>query len=363
MPRRQLILTVTTDLTYDQRMQRICRSLSKEYDVLLVGRQLPDSRPLEREAYRQHRITCKYHSGKLFYAEYNWRLLYWLKKQSFDAVCAIDLDTILPAYLAAKSRNKPLIYDSHEYFTEMEEIVVRPMIQKAWLALEKWLIPKAALAYTVSQSIANVYTQKYGLPFYTIRNIATAYPQSKRKEHGDYFIYAGAVNEGRGLEQIIRAFRFIDSQLLICGKGDKLNDLQKLTQELQLENKIIFKGYVQPQPLQELIAGARAGFLLLTNKGKSYYYSLANKFFDYMQSGIPQITIDFPEYRFLNDKYGFAVLIPLEEEAIIQAANRLIHEESFAQELRQNAYKASKTLNWQNEEEKLLNLYRQLFNC
>ena len=364
MSRLRIIFTVTTDLTYDQRMQRICRSLSREYEVTLVGRQLPDSLPLKNEPYQQHRLVCQHHTGKLFYTEYNWKLYWWLARQSFDAVCAVDLDTILPAHLVTKRRRKLLIYDSHEYFTEMEEIVRRPAIQKAWQALEEWLVPKVDLAYTVSQNIADIYQQKYQIPFHTIRNIAALSSTSETQsiQSKDYFIYVGAVNEGRGLEQIIRAFQNIDSQLLICGKGDKLQELQQLTIDLNLSDKIIFKGYIQPEFLRELIAGAIAGFLLLTNKGKSYYYSLANKFFDYMQAGIPQITIDFPEYRLINNQHKFALLIDLDEAAITKAANDILHHEEIADRLSQHARDASKVLNWQNEEKKLLDLYRQLFS-
>ena len=103
MPGKKIILTVTNDLTYDQRMQKICRSLSGAgYTVELVGRKKSDSISLATEPYLQTRITCIFNKGKLFYVEYNLRLLFYLTFRNFDAACAIDLDTITPVYIIGK---------------------------------------------------------------------------------------------------------------------------------------------------------------------------------------------------------------------------------------------------------------------
>jgi hypothetical protein len=94
---KRIIFTVTNDLTYDQRMKRICHTLATAgYDVTLVGRRLPSSVALTKEDYKQKRIRCRFHRGKWFYAEYNIRLFFYLLFRRMDAVCAIDLDTILP---------------------------------------------------------------------------------------------------------------------------------------------------------------------------------------------------------------------------------------------------------------------------
>src|ERR1700704_1922409 len=97
MPR--IIFTVINDLTYDQRMHRICNSLADAgYDVLLVGRKLSSSTPLKQEKFQQRRLKLHFTRGKLFYIEYNIRLFFFLLFKKFDIICGIDLDTILPCY-------------------------------------------------------------------------------------------------------------------------------------------------------------------------------------------------------------------------------------------------------------------------
>ncbi|RYD93852.1 MAG: hypothetical protein EOP50_10450 [Sphingobacteriales bacterium] len=132
---KRLILTVTNDLTYDQRMQRICSTLGGAgYDVTLVGRRLPGSLPLRDRNFRQKRLRCLVNKGPLFYAEYNLRLFFYLLFQRFDGVCAADLDTSVPAFLAAYLNGAARIYDAHELFTEMKEVRTRPAVVSAPLS-------------------------------------------------------------------------------------------------------------------------------------------------------------------------------------------------------------------------------------
>src|SRR5688572_28851854 len=101
-------------------MNRICTSLAENgYAVTLVGYTRKASPPLKQEKYRQKRINCLFKKGKLFYAEYNTRLFFYLLFQKVDAICAIDLDTILPCLRISTWKNIPRIYDAHELFTAL----------------------------------------------------------------------------------------------------------------------------------------------------------------------------------------------------------------------------------------------------
>ena len=148
---KRILFTVTNDLTCDQRMQRICASLSGDgYEVVLAGRRLGSSGPLLPFPFRQKRIFCIFTAGFLFYAEYNIRLFFWLLFQKADILCAIDLDTILPVFLVSGLLQKTRVYDAHELFTEQKEIITRPLIHRCWLGIEKFLVPRFLNGYTVN---------------------------------------------------------------------------------------------------------------------------------------------------------------------------------------------------------------------
>jgi glycosyltransferase involved in cell wall biosynthesis len=122
--------------------------------------------------------------------------------------------------------------------------------------------------------------------------------------------------------------------------------------------KVKFLGYLPPEKLRDYTRNATIGINLLENLGLSYYYSLSNKFFDYIHAQVPQITMDFPEYRTLNDEHKVAILLSkLDDSAISDSVNSLLRDTAFYGGLRENCKIATDILNWQNEEKKLLRFF------
>lgn len=361
---KRIIATVTNDLTFDRRMQRICRTLAAEgYTVKLVGRVLPQSKPLATEPYEQHRLKCWFNQGKLFYLEFNLRLLFYLLGQKADVLCAVDLDTIVPGFWAAQCKGWKKVYDAHEYFSEVPEVVHRPLVKKTWELVAKMFIPKADLAYTVGPALAGIFSERYGVPFSTIRNVPDEVAVPPTPAETGYLLYQGALNKGRGLEALLEAMQHLDLQLKIAGEGDLSNKLRQLAKTLGISHKVTFLGFVKPADLPELTAGAWLGLNLLENLGLSYYYSLANKCFDYIQAEVPALHMDFPEYRALVEKYPVAVLLKeLSAEAIVGTIQHLQQRPDEYKALIVACGVAKKHFTWQIEARKLVTLYRELGN-
>src|SRR6185436_9367155 len=120
---------------------------------------------------KQKRIHCWFNKGKLFYFEYNLRLTCYLLFRKMDAVCAIDLDTIIPCHTISWFKRIPRIYDAHELFTELKEVITRPRVHKIWARVEKKMVPKFKLGYTVSEGIADEFHRRYDVNYKTIRNL------------------------------------------------------------------------------------------------------------------------------------------------------------------------------------------------
>jgi len=358
----KLYFTVTTDLTYDQRMIRICTSLAQNgYDVVLVGRKLSYSVSLTSEQFKQKRINCLFKKGKLFYAEYNFRLFFYLLFKKMDCICAIDLDTILPCYFISEIKKIYRVYDAHELFCEMKEIVTRPAIHKIWKRIEQSAVPKFVLGYTVNKPIANEFAKMYGTDYAVIRNIALFREVSSFLKTERYILYQGAVNEGRSFETLIPAMKNVQCKLLICGDGNFMQQTIQLVKQHHLEDKVIFKGKVLPDELRTITEQAYIGITLFEDKGLSNYYSLANRFFDYIHSEIPQLCVDYPAYQEINDQQPVALLIKdISAENIATQLNNLLNDDVLYDTLQRNCLKARKVYNWQQEEKKLLSFYHQL---
>jgi hypothetical protein len=363
---KKLTFTVINDLTYDQRMHRICGSLANAgYDVTLIGRQLSASHPVSSEMYKQRRLQCFFTTGKLLYIEFNLRLLFFLLFISTDCFVAIDLDTVMPNYIASKLRFKKRVYDAHELFTELKEIVSRPAIQKIWLKVEKFALPRFRHGYTVNEFIAKEFEKKYGVKYTVVRNL----PKLLRSTHEPdkahpFIIYQGAVNEGRSFETLIPAMKLVNAKLVVCGDGNFFKQVQQLIKKEGVEEKVELRGMVTPYELKKLTPTAYAAVMLFEGTGLNQYQSLANRFFDYIMAGVPQVCVDYPQYKVLNDKYGVASLISdTRPQTIATALNNLLDDDVYYHTIHTNCLLAREELNWQNEEKVLLDFYRQLFDA
>lgn len=358
-----IYLAVTTDLSFDQRMIRICGSLANAgYQVVLVGRKKKDSPPLREMPFRQKRLHCLFEKGKLFYAEYNTRLFFYLLFKKMDAICSVDLDSIIPCYYISRLKKVKRIFDAHEYFSEQKEIVSRPAIYRAWQWIEKKYMPRFQNGYTVSLSIADAFREKYAVSYEVIRNLpllkqdnGTIAPDKK------IILYQGAINEARGLEYLIPAMKQVDALLHIYGDGNFARQANAIIRVNNLGEKVFINKQLLPGELDRVTQQAYIGVNLVENIGLNQYYSLANKFFDYIQHGIPQVSMNYPEYKKINQQYHIALLIDeLKVSTVETAIMQLLSDEKLYTELKENCLEAKKELNWQQEEIKLLTFYRNI---
>lgn len=360
---KTIYFTVTNDLNYDQRMIRICTTLANAgYQVVLVGRKKSNSLPLTPQPYRQIRLHCFFTKGPAFYIEYNFRLFWLLMFSRMDAICAIDLDTILPCLWASKLKNKKRIFDAHELFCEMKEVVSRPRIYRIWKKVERYALPKFEFGYTVNMPLSEAYEKNYGIRLKVIRNMPRRKSIPIENERGNYILYQGAVNEGRCFETLIPAMKEVPGRLIICGDGNFMQQAKQLATEHNLDDKVIFKGMVSPAELFAYTAGAKVGITLFESDSLNNYYSLANRYFDYIQAGTPQLAMNYPAYEEMNQMYRTGVLINQPTiDNIVKALLQLLNEPAIWDELHNNCLIAAAALCWENEEKKLTDFYQDLF--
>ena len=176
-----------------------------------------------------------------------------------DGICAIDLDTISPCLAISKLKGIPRIYDAHEFFTGLKEVVTRPAVKKFWTGIERMAVPKFRYGYTVSESIADEFHRLYGVNYATIRNIPVLKPLDNLPVTEKFILYQGAVNEARGFEYLIPAMKMITHKLVICGDGNFMDQLKELIITNQVQDKVELKGMLQPAELWKISQQATIG--------------------------------------------------------------------------------------------------------
>jgi len=147
-----------------------------------------------------------------------------------------------------------------------------------------------------------------------------------------------------------------DFVFYVVGDGDILQELKERVNRLQLNEKVIFTGRVPLEMLSAYTACADIGINLLENKGLNYYYSLPNRIFDYMRSGIPVLASDFPEIRRIVAHYGIGTLINRYEPKFLAETIR----QMLAQGKNEAGFAAANAeLSWENESKVLLQIVRK----
>jgi len=349
---KRAIVSVINDLVTDQRVHRHCLTLQGAgFDVLLIGRKHRGSLPITERSYQTHRMWLPFDKGPLFYACYNIALLFQLLFRRADLLFSNDLDTLLPNFLASRMKRSVLIYDSHELFTEVPELVHRPRTRAVWEWLESLLVPRLQHAFTVSPAIAEAYLAKYGVQFHVVRNMPVLREmRTAEPDQPPVILYQGAINLGRGIDLAIRAMQHLEGAVLrIAGAGDVLEDMQQLTRELNLNDRVQFLGRMPFDQLADITRTASIGLSIEEDFGLNYRYALPNKLFDYIHAGIPVLVSDLPAMRSIVEENGVGEVLISRSPDHLAGQLKSMLDSGKQTTWRDNCRIAAQLLNWQME--------------
>jgi glycosyltransferase involved in cell wall biosynthesis len=368
--KKRIIVSVTNDLVTDNRVHKVCTTLSEMgFELTLVGRKLKNSLPLQR-AYHTHRMRLLFTKGPFFYAEYNIRLFIYLLSHRANVLLANDLDTLLANYLAARLCRRKLVYDSHEYFTGVPEIANRPLVKATWEQIEKWIFPKLEVVYTVNESIAGLYEKQYGKKLEIIRNVSNRLVKTTGKTRKDLglpedkniaILQGAGINIDRGAEEALQAMQYVDQAIfIIVGSGDVIEILKSMVAELNLEEKVLFRGKLPFDEMMQYTQVADLGLTLDKDTNINYRYSLPNKVFDYIQAGIPVLASNLVEVANVVKSYGVGDVVESHDPKAIAAKMTEMFVKSKSGVWKENIRKAAEELCWEKESIKLKEIYSKL---
>ena len=372
---KRVIVSVINDLVTDQRVNKSCLTLQKAgLEVLLVGRRQRKSPPMDERPYKSHRMKLLFEKGPFFYAEFNIRLFIFLLFHRCNCLLSNDLDTLLPNFWISKLKRIPLIYDSHEYFTEVPELVSRPKVQRVWKRIEEYVVPKLSEMITVCQSIADLFHQKYGIKVHIIRNIpmramlpATASREEVGLDQNKHILVlqGSGINIHRGSEELVDAMAYLDDyQLVIIGGGDVLPILKEKVATNHWDDRVKFFPRMPYQKMMAITQLAELGFTLDKDTNLNYKFSLPNKLFDYIQAGVPIIASHLTEIERIITHYNIGTFIENHEpETIAETIKNALADEDKLVQWKKNLKIAAEELCWENEQQTLLNIYSHYQNC
>lgn len=362
MQRKKIITSAFSNLYTDQRIEKVCRTLHENgYEIELIGNNWNGAEKMSRP-YSFSRIPLISKSLKTAYFEFNWKLYRQLKKKADcnTILYANDLDVLLPNYILAEKLKIPLVFDSHEIFSEMPAIQGR-MSQKLWRYLEKKLVPGQQLMITASTGYACWFKKKYGVDPVVIQNAPRKldFRQNIPDNHPKIILYQGAINPFRGIDKAILAMKYLENVIFkIAGDGPVRKEYEALVSKENLQHKVEFLGRLVPEDLRKVTLTADCGMSIEENGGESYYYSLPNKILDGIQARVPVILSNLPEMQNIKRQFDIGETITSHQPEDIAKAIRMVLNKgrmNYLPELE----KAADFFCWENEEMKLLEVFEK----
>ena len=354
----RVAVLVSNDLTYDQRVSKICDSLQhKKWDVQLVGVLKPESTFLQR-TYSIERLRVFFTKGPLFYFMLNVRMFFYLLFHKTEIIWANDLDVLWPAVLMKKLRGTKVIYDSHEYFTEAEGLNGRERIKAIWTRIEERCVPFVDVFITVNESIASIYRKKYNREVLVQRNMPVLVEEWEEQvelfETKTVVLQGAYIDPDRGGMELVEAFQHLEGvQLLIVGAGRDLENIKRRIVELHLEEKVKVLPRMSYFELKKLTQRVHLGVSLDKPLHLNYTLSLPNKLFDYIHAGVPVLVSNLVEpARIVNEYNVGEVVEEVTPKVIAEGIQKVLNSSSY-EAYRASAKKAMSALHWQADFDKL----------
>ena len=260
-----------------------------------------------------------------------------------------------------------LVYDTHEYATG---VPYRKAVW-AWMAgtLERLLIRRCDAVITVSDGIADRLQSRYRLARRPIvlRNVPDLPPPgpapSLRDELGmgdrPLVLHQGAVADGRGADNLVRALALMDSaHLLFLGAdGAYAEQLEQLAAQLGVGERAHFHPPVQLARLLSYTEQADVGVSLLEDTCENHRLALPNKLFEYLAAGLPVVVSDLPEMSRLVQERGVGWVTDSSSPEEIARVLEVALAEHGDDGLHERVRAAAAELNWPHERSRLTDLY------
>jgi len=365
-----------TNLANDPRVKRQIRFLKKmQHEVTALGEESPNIEGVRfisskhGNPFKKIKLPIRALKALLGFYE----SLYWthpkikkcrqkISKHDFDLIIANDIDT-LP--LAIKARNgAKILFDAHEFSPREfdENIAWNLFYSKYKHYLCKTYIPKSDKMITVSQGIAEKYTEEFGKECEVMIN--APHSQSLHPSQSNHLkirtIYHGCALPGRCIEDLIEIAKHLDPRfiidiILVPGDASYICKIKSLASN---SKNIRFLDPVPVEEIPKLCNQYDIGIFPLRPTNFNYLHALPNKFFEFIQARVGIAIYPLPEMSRIVNRYSLGIVSDSFDPREFAAKLNMLTEKEI-QNYKKNADKAAPLFS----AEENFKHFQQLVNC
>lgn len=379
----------------DARVKREARTLASKYRVRVVhlcgenqapGFDVDVDAGGEVEIERVELWSRKLPRNAIFwifkYLELIVRMAWIASRLRPDGFHAHDLPMVIPAYLASKVHSVPIVYDSHELYSETGQDP--PAIAWIWRQIDKWAVRRVQRVIAVNQSRAEVMIEELGSPPpVVVPNYPVYQPVDGHHESSDsplrkfvdkelgpgipIVLYQGIIAPGRELMEIIRAMAVVEARavlVLLGPRTDYVENLIELVAELNLENRVLYHEGVNSDVLPAYTVGATIGVVTYADSPRNNFLCAPNKLFEYCMANVPVIGCNFPEITRLLDEFAAGERFDSGDPvSIAEAIDNLLGDSTRLQEARDMTNAVREKYHWGRAASELYGIYDDILSA
>ena len=373
---------VDMDIKADPRVKKTATALSEKFNVVVhsLKRGLINNNKVVDYNFKikYMKINLPDYVNNFFLINYAMHLISFFfeaLKSDGDIYYANDLDVFIPVWFAAKIKRKKIIYDTHEYYTEVKpknSSKFKLILLKFLAIIEKTFMKYTDINITVCELFADTFAKQYKIRKpYVIKNVQNIVPYEKKDILRDELnidkddkivIYLGFLCIGRGVDNVIDSIPYINENIKVILIGPTANDSDKLkiTKKAKENKNLFYYGRVDQDKVFDYLHSADLGIIYYENTFFANN-SLSNKIFDYMMAGLPTLAIAMSETKRIINEVSFGNCVEdIKPEKLGEKINEMFRDSEVLEKFKKNAlYHSQNKYNWDIEGDKLLEIMKE----
>ena len=177
--------------------------------------------------------------------------------------------------------------------------------------------------------------------------------------------HEGSLPFNRGLKEMIEAVCHLRERVCLRIVGDVFGEREWLKQEIdkrELQDTVMITGWLPYEDISDAMNDCNAGLILFRDCMNNRMAGPPNKLFNYMNAGLPVLSVDFPEMRkiILEEDCGM-LIYDQSVKTIVEVVETLLADPSYFSKMSENGQRAVRErFSWEIMEKKLVRAYERL---